>query len=833
LKGSKYHSKAKAWSCSLSPSNIAKLREWEFEIDPKLNSYLEKYKPEEIKRTLKIKGLGGVPYQFQWEGIQFVEEKNGRALIADEMGLGKTIQALSWLQLHPEHRPAIVICTATAKYQWKREAEIWLSNPNAQVISNQDSIYADLAGLYIINYDILKSWTQDLRKLKPKALIIDECFPAGTKITTPHRTKNIENLKVGDVVKNATGIGFVEKINKRKTTHLIRVHLENGQMITTTPNHPFFTERGWICASELKGHIVFDHEAIFNIFTQDSISKTNNNGRKKMRMVWNSVRNHIPQKTFLQQILFSEMEEYIAINKEGIAIRKQKKENKPKIKSSTYTKSTASKKHINPYARKQSFFKTRSNGKNKKSLERIRPSITEATITGRKRQTLAKSTTDFMGCLGFGMEIGACCSYKEIKRFRLSSCLQNRHRFSIIQNRYRTRWLGSRTSRTEKNRQEKNEILGGIRVEDTTIQESGSGGQSKDGFVYNLQVSGHPSYYAEGILVHNCHKIKNNKAKRTKAVKVLAKGIPHVIAMSGTPILNRPFEIYNAVNLVNPLVLPEFWTFTKRYCNRHHDGFGWNYNGSSNEMELNEILTESVMIRRLKKDVEIQMPEKTWSYVPMEMDNWMEYYAAEQDFIQYLRDRKGKRIADKAEKAEHLVKTETLKQIAVRGKIKQCISWIEDFLEVEKKLVVFCIHRDIALELEQHFASRAVKVVGGMTSKQKQHAMDRFQTSDDIQLFIGNMKAAGESINLTASSNVVILELPWTPGELQQAEDRCHRLTQKNNVTVHFLLARDSIEEKIASLLDSKAETIKAVTDGVVLDEESMLTQLMNQYLKS
>ncbi|HUW66605.1 MAG TPA: C-terminal helicase domain-containing protein, partial [Candidatus Nanoarchaeia archaeon] len=204
---------------------------------------------------------------------------------------------------------------------------------------------------------------------------------------------------------------------------------------------------------------------------------------------------------------------------------------------------------------------------------------------------------------------------------------------------------------------------------------------------------------------------------------------------------------------------------------------------------------------------------------------------AEENFIDFIRNRKGLEAAVKASKAAHLVQIEALKQLAVHGKIKQVMGWIDDFLDVGEKLVVFAIHHNVIDELMEKFGDIAVKIDGRMTGQQKEDSKDMFQTSDDIRLLIGQIQAAGTGYTFTAASHAAIIELPWTPSQLSQAEDRLHRITQENAVTIHYLLAQDTIEEKMARLLDKKAEVVAAVTDGEDVQQESLLTELMNEYL--
>jgi SWI/SNF-related matrix-associated actin-dependent regulator of chromatin subfamily A-like protein 1 len=186
----------------------------------------------------------------------------------------------------------------------------------------------------------------------------------------------------------------------------------------------------------------------------------------------------------------------------------------------------------------------------------------------------------------------------------------------------------------------------------------------------------------------------------------------------------------------------------------------------------------------------------------------------------------------RASMAEVLTKAETLKQIAVKGKIDYVIEWIRNFLESDEKLVVFATHKTVVSAIMEAFPKIAVKIDGSLsTDKQREDAKVKFQTDDKIRLFVGQTKAASEGINLTASSTVAFVELPWTPGNVRQCEDRCHRIGQKDTVNVNFLLAFGTIEEKIAKILDSKRKLSDNLLDGKESLDTNILTDLLKQYL--
>lgn len=207
------------------------------------------------------------------------------------------------------------------------------------------------------------------------------------------------------------------------------------------------------------------------------------------------------------------------------------------------------------------------------------------------------------------------------------------------------------------------------------------------------------------------HMIKSNTAIRTKAVKILAKSIPHIIGLTGTPIENRPIELFEMLSVIKPELFVNRFGYEKKFCAAYKDRFGWNVNGSSNEIELNEILSKTIMIRQMKNDVLKDLPDKIYSSVILEIDNLVEYKKAETDIIQYLKDNKGETKAESARMAKTLVSIETLKQLAVKGKMNQVLEWIAVFLASGEKLVVFATHKETIQAILTVFKSAVVTTV--------------------------------------------------------------------------------------------------------------------------
>lgn len=542
----------KCWYIPLNLKNCFTLRNLKYVLGKELKAWVNK---EHKGRNLlvqmdNIPGLGGILRPFQSEGVSFIEKNNGRALIADEMGLGKTVQTLAWLQLHPEARPAIIICPATLKLNWQNETRKWLSASNTQVIFGTQPEKIPLIGdIIIINYHII-----------------------------PNKFETLDSID-------------------RRT------------------------------------------------------------------------------------------------------------------------------------------------GKSKK---------------------------------------------KEL---------------------YHTGWI------------------------DYLID-----------------------FAPKVLIVDESHKIKNNSAGWTKPILKLSKQVQYSIALSGTPIEKETADIYNSIQLINPNLFANRWSFLHKYCAPKNNGFGWQFKGATNTKELFNLL-QNVMIRRKKKNVLTELPDKIHSFIPLKIDNKKEYQEAAQNFKQYVQDKTEVEIRqlyqnilkeensvieinahklnklkkEKADKATALSQIEELKQLAVKGKLAEVIKWISDFLENGEKLIVFCEHLFPMDAIENKFKKICVRIDGGVSHGKRQKAVDDFQNNNKIRLFIGN-SAAQEGITLTAASNVAIIEYPWNPGPLAQRIDRAHRIGQKDIVNAYFLIAISTIEEKIAKGLLEKQKISDKVLDGELTETSSLLEDIVNSF---
>lgn len=318
----------------------------------------------------------------------------------------------------------------------------------------------------------------------------------------------------------------------------------------------------------------------------------------------------------------------------------------------------------------------------------------------------------------------------------------------------------------------------------------------------------------QAIVFDECQFLQNPRSKRSKAARALVKGVPHLLALSGTPLTNRPAELWAVLNMLRPDLWPSFFTFAQEFCEPRRKPWGWEYKGASNLPRLHTQLRRHVMVRRLKADVLGELPDKVRRVVPMAMSDPDEYREARDDFRTWLKKNYRHRH-DSAIRAESLTQIGYLLRLAARLKCRDVVRWANDFLEEEQgeKLVLFGVHRKMLDVLERRVHAKAVRVDGQVTGRRRQAAVDQFQKDPATRLFVGNIKAAGVGLTLTASANLAFTEMFWVPAAHTQAEDRIHRVTQKRATWINYLVAGGTIEERLCRIVQDKQETVSGTLD--------------------
>ena len=308
------------------------------------------------------------------------------------------------------------------------------------------------------------------------------------------------------------------------------------------------------------------------------------------------------------------------------------------------------------------------------------------------------------------------------------------------------------------------------------------------------------------IIIDESHRCKSSKTQQSKICYKLCQGKEYRFLLTGTPSINGPKDLIQQLKIMGRL--DDFGGYKSFETN-----FMQGPREASNLEMLNWRLCNTCFFRREKAKVLDQIPDKMRQVVNMDITNRKEYQDAERDLIGYLASYEN---ADdeklrKAERGKVMVQMQKLRQIAARGKIPAAIEFIQDIMDSGEKLIVFAFLKEVVQEIKNVFPS-AVTIVGDNTSQERQEAVDRFQNDPKCNLIICNYKSAGVGLTLTASSRVAFIEFPWTFADCEQAEDRAHRIGQKDSVNCYYFLGRGTIDEDVWELIQTKKDIANDVT---------------------
>ena len=310
------------------------------------------------------------------------------------------------------------------------------------------------------------------------------------------------------------------------------------------------------------------------------------------------------------------------------------------------------------------------------------------------------------------------------------------------------------------------------------------------------------------VVVDEAHYIKNATAQRTKLINDIVKKVDRLWLLTGTPMTSRPIDYFNLLSLIESPVAKNWMAYAIRYCQGYQFNVGgrkvWNVMGASNLEELRD-RTSGLTLRRLKENV-LDLPDKIITPVYLRLKSKMyeeimgEYY-----------DWYDKNPEESKSLTVQFTKLTKIRQVIADEKISQTIELAENIVEQGKKVIIFCNFTDSLNKICEHFGKAAVKVDGSMSKPQRQHSVDSFQENDKIKVFVGNIKAAGVGITLTAAEAVIMNDLSFLPSDHAQAEDRAYRYGQKNNVLVYYPIFENTIEGIIYDILNNKKQVIATV----------------------
>lgn len=365
---------------------------------------------------------------------------------------------------------------------------------------------------------------------------------------------------------------------------------------------------------------------------------------------------------------------------------------------------------------------------------------------------------------------------------------------------------------------------------------------------WEKELKGHQSYVFD-----ESHYCKTPTAARTKSAVKIARTAPKegiVLCLTGTPVTNRPAEYASQLEILGKLKdFGGLWGFYRRYCGAFQDSFGqWNISGHSHLDELNDRLRGNCYIRRTKDQVLKELPPVIHNPIIVEGTSagMKEYHKAERDIIKYLQDRAREIALElgqsphsaaviakiKAESNEHLVRLSVLRRLSARAKMPAIEEWVQAHIDEGKKVVIAGHHREVVDELARRFGG--LKIQGGMSVQEVEEHKHKFQnlSAEEAPVIVLSIQAAKTGHTLTASQDVLFVELPWTPADVDQTYSRCHRLGQQGSVTATYMLASKTIDEEIYSLIERKRGVVNSAVEGgldIGFNSHQLILDMLNR----
>jgi len=306
------------------------------------------------------------------------------------------------------------------------------------------------------------------------------------------------------------------------------------------------------------------------------------------------------------------------------------------------------------------------------------------------------------------------------------------------------------------------------------------------------------------IIFDESHLLKSNRSQRAKGATSVSAHSKRVILLSGTPALSRPEELYSQIQILENKPFAGFHAFGLRYCGGKQTNFGWNYQGATNMTELQLILEEKYMIRRLKTEVLSQLPSKQRQMIVLDPCSIKSNTKSMQSKASCMNDTVGKGIERRGALLSYYSESS-------KAKSKAVCDYITDLLRAGKKFLCFAHHTSLMQDISDCIYGQSVEYIridGRITAEERKKLCDDFQMKDNVRVAVLSITAASTGLTLTAANLVVFAELFWNPGVLTQAEDRAHRIGQQDSVVVQYLVAKGTADDYLWPLVQQKLDVL-------------------------
>jgi len=333
-----------------------------------------------------------------------------------------------------------------------------------------------------------------------------------------------------------------------------------------------------------------------------------------------------------------------------------------------------------------------------------------------------------------------------------------------------------------------------------------------------------------GLVFDEAHYLKNHKSARSRLARQIADAAanlaprgPAVQLLTGTPLTNRPRDLFVLLQLVGHPLGRSFLSFAKRYCAATKNEYGWRTDGASNLEELT-VQLHGVMLRRSKDQV-LSLPPKLRTWLPVDVPAGTGAREL-QAVVALLLDRQSgsgetaSRVSDTRARGHLLALITKARQKLAVAKVGATLEFAQGVIDQGEKVIVFSCFDEPLQSLARELGDAAVLLTGQTPTGKRQALVDRFQNDDGVRGFLANIVAGGVGINLTAATQVVFNDLDWVPANHWQAEDRAYRVGQTRAVNVTYIVGQASVDDFVQAVLETKAALVNAVVEGEALGGE-------------
>lgn len=320
------------------------------------------------------------------------------------------------------------------------------------------------------------------------------------------------------------------------------------------------------------------------------------------------------------------------------------------------------------------------------------------------------------------------------------------------------------------------------------------------------------------VIIDEAQKLSNNSSNRYKVINdFLKRAKPnYVFLLTGTPLTNKPINLYYILKLIDAPITRDYRYFIKRYCDaktfRLKTGKEiTTINGASNLEELREKI-KHLYIRRLLTEmtdmVDKNIITKTYDLTESQR---VEYERLWQEYL----DAQIEQGNEDSEQYRQLVEGILVRQYLAKQMVDNTIKLVDNMLEEGGKVIIVCTFSEEIAMFKDYYKKKCVVYDGKMTAKAKDKAEQAFNNDKNVRVFIGQILAAGVGLNLVVANKMVFNSYSWVAADNAQIEDRIYRLTQKNDVTCVYQLFNDSMSKHMYDTVIGK----KNMMDTIIKSE--------------